>query len=89
MNPDDFAELVIYAIKEALQGPLVKGRFDALENKMAVPSLKFQGVYADTGSYEPGACVTRQGGLWICTTKTTGAFDHASWQLAVKKGDAK
>ncbi|MDQ3487366.1 MAG: hypothetical protein M3468_06490 [Acidobacteriota bacterium] len=89
MTPDDFADLIVTTIKKALEGPLVAGRFDALENKMVAPSLKFQGIYADTGSYEPGSCVTRQGGLWICTTKTTDAFDHECWQLAVRKGDAR
>ena len=52
------------------------------------PSLKFLHTYMDTTSYEPGDCATRQGGLWICTATTTGAFDHACWTLAVKKGAA-
>lgn len=46
MTPDDFADLIVTTIKKALEGPLVAGRFDALENKMAAPSLKFQGIYA-------------------------------------------
>ncbi len=89
MTPDDFADLIVTTIKKTIEGPLVKGRFDALENKMAAPSLKFQGIYADTGSYEPGDCVTRQGALWICKSLTTGSFNHECWQLAVKKGDAR
>jgi len=52
-------------------------------------AVKFTGVYADSRIYSPGDAATRAGGLWICTAPTTGPFDHAAWQLAVKKGDAR
>lgn len=93
MTPDDFAEVIVTTIKRALLGPLVAARFDALEQQLADlkarPALSFAGVYSDTKQYEPGDCTTRQGSLWACTSATTGAFDYGSWQLCVKKGDAR
>lgn len=93
LHPDDFADLIVTTIKKALEGPLVKGRLDAMETKVldlqGAAFLKFQGVYSDTAAYAPGDCVTRQGALWVCKSMTTGSFNHASWTLAVKKGDGR
>ncbi len=93
LTPDQLAELIVTAIKGAVEGPKVHGRFVAAEARLAAleatPSLKFTGTYMDTKTYVPGDAATRQGGLWICQTATTGPFDHTAWQLAVKKGDAR
>ena len=43
MTPDDFADLIVTTIKKALEGPLVAGRFDALENKMGCAELEVPG----------------------------------------------
>ena len=83
-DPERMADAVVQAIQMAT-APL-HARIAALE---ARPTLKFCGIYSDTKAYAPGDCATRQGGLWACKTATTGPFDHAAWQLAVKKGDAR
>ncbi|MBA3638414.1 MAG: hypothetical protein M3541_19520 [Acidobacteriota bacterium] len=61
-------------------------RIKELEGK---PALKFTGTYSDAAEHAPGHCTTRAGGLWVCTAKTTGTFDHECWVLAVKRGEAR
>jgi len=85
----------INVLQEGLKAAFQKHRDArlALEQRVAAleatPSLKFTGTYMDTNTYVPGDCTTRQGGLWVCMSATTGPFDHAAWVLAVKKGDAR
>ncbi len=67
----------------------VEGLAQRVAELEARPALTFTGTYMDTRSYAPGDCTTRQGGLWVCMSATTGPFDHAAWVLAVKKGDAR
>ena len=93
MKPDDFADLVVMTIKGALGGPLVAGRFNALEARVvaleARASLKFCGVHdRQTKAYVAGDVVVRSGGLWVCTVPTTGPFAHSAWKLVVKSGAA-
>ncbi len=93
LSPDELAEIVVGTIKKTVDGPLVHGRIAALEARLAAlearPALTFTGTYTDTTAYVPGDAATRQGGLWICNAATTGPFDNACWQLAVKKGDGR
>lgn len=91
MDPEVLADAIATAIKAALFPHVteiahLKKRIAELEGK---PHVTFTGIYADTKAYTPGDAATRSGGLWICVNDTTGPFDHAAWQLAVKKGDAR
>ena len=87
---DGMANTIVRAITLAVT-PL-RGRLEALERDVADlkarPCVKFTGVYSATLSYVPGDAATREGGLWICTAHTTGAFNHSAWRLAVKRGNA-
>ncbi len=97
MNPDNLADLVVDTLKRTVNGPYVAGRFTTVEKALAAleqriagleqkPFVKFAGTWQGERSYEPGAAVVHQGGLWICKAPTTGepSKDFVSWQLAVK-----
>ena len=89
-TPDSLADLVVSAMKGAIGGPLVKGRFEALEARVAAlekkPSVKFCGTWDREKTYETGSAVVHHGGLWICKAETNGepSKDFVGWQLAVK-----
>ncbi len=57
--------------------------------RRTVPSLIYRGVW-ETGFYQRGDCVTRQGALWHCerdTSSTPGTKESLEdWKLAVKSG---
>jgi hypothetical protein len=80
------------AIRDALAA--VTQRVDVLERALdtitATRYVKFCGVWAPGRAYVVGDAVTYAGGLWICKASTSGkpSDDHASWQLAVKRGRA-
>lgn len=87
---DEFADAVVDAILLAINGPLVRGRMEAVESRLTAleekPFVKFCGTWERGKTYEPGAAVVRDGGLWICKASTAGepSRDFAGWQLAVK-----
>lgn len=74
-------------------------RLDALERRSAElesrqslvesKSMTYEGVWKDGVTYEPGAAVTHQGGVWVTRTATRtrpGTGDVRDWVLAVKSG---
>ena len=55
------------------------------------PPLQYQGVWSEEKTYQRGAFVTYQGGLWHCEDTNCGVRPGAgstSWKLAVKRGRA-
>ncbi len=101
LTPDQFAELVVGTIKQALEGPLVKGRSEALEKRIADleqrlaavehrPQLKYAGVYQPGERYSEARLVTHAGGLWLSTEETQSVPGTAAsgWLLIVKSGKA-
>ncbi len=91
------AELVLMAKSIA---PVIKAHVEEkiatrtaeLERRVAEleqrPSLKFCGIHNEQAPYALGDVVIRSGSLWTCVRPTRGAFDHAAFQLSVKKGTA-
>jgi hypothetical protein len=94
-DADEFADVIIQTIKGAIESPMVKGRIDGLEVRLAAlekkPFVKFLGTYEHGKAYEAGAAVVHRSALWICLAATTGepSRDFIGWQLALKRGDAK
>ena len=87
-----FADVIVKAILAAIDGPLVRGRMEAIESRItameAKPFVKFCGVWKTGGTYAPGDAATHQGGLWLCRAATSGepSKDFVGWVLAVKSG---
>ena len=92
---ESLASVVADAIRGAIRGPLVQGRIEALEARLTQletkPYVKFCGTWQHDTAYEPGAAVVHHSALWICKHATRGepSKDFTSWQLALKKGDAR
>jgi hypothetical protein len=61
-------------------------RIKAIENRTT--GVAWVGVWQPGKTYAPQACVTHDGGLWICKAATSGepGKDVNGWQLAVKRG---
>ena len=91
LTPEEFADLVVGAIKIAVDGPKIGGRLAQLEARLA--ELEQTTLKAAT-TWEPGKAfakndtIQRDGSLWQCV-ETHGAgeaFNHAYWKLLIKRG---
>ncbi|MBA3884279.1 MAG: hypothetical protein H0X67_00950 [Acidobacteria bacterium] len=85
--------MVVTTIKRALQGPLVKDRFELLEKRVAElesrPLPTYLGVHRAGAHYKACSMTTRSGSLWFATEDTTGTpGTDTTWRLIVKKGQA-
>ncbi len=93
IDPEQFADLVVVCMKDAIAGPKVGGRFESLEARVAEleqrPTPIYRGTHQQGKSYLANSLTTRAGSLWIAlaTTTTTPGTD-ASWRLIVKQGKA-
>jgi len=93
IDPEQFADLIVMSMKDAIAGPLVGGRFESLEQRVAALELRpipvYRGVHQEGKSYLANSLTTRAGGLWIAL-KATAAVPgtDASWRLIVKQGKA-
>ena len=89
-DPEVFADMVVACVKNTIEGPKIKDRFQAIEARLAAleakQHVKFVGVWQQGKSYAPGDACTHGGGLWICKAATMGQpnQDYAGWTLAVK-----
>jgi len=94
LNPDDFAEMVVTTIKKSLEGPLVKGRFESLEQRIAALEIRpvptFRGEHREGKGYRANTLTTHAGSLWVSMMSTTSVpGTDPSWQRAVKKSDVR
>lgn len=81
-NVTDAAALSVAALKVAI-GHISKltKRVEQLESS----SMRFAGVWTARG-YQPGECVQRSGGLWLCMSPTSDRPPSPAWRLTVKSG---
>ncbi len=94
LHPDDFATVVVTTIRKSLDGPLVAGRFATIEARIlqleARPVPVYRGTYEESKGYPANCLVTYASTLWRSMMPTSSApGSDPSWQLAVKKGDAR
>ncbi len=94
LHPDDFAEMVVTTIARTVRGPLIQDRFESIESRLtaleARPLPMYRGAHQDGKGYPANSLVTHAGSLWLSMMSTTSApGTDPSWQLAVKKGDAR
>jgi hypothetical protein len=85
--------MVVTTIKRALQGPLVRDRFESLEARIvaleAVPVPMYRGTHQEGKAYPANSLITRSGSLWISIMSTTSVpGTDPSWKLVVKQGKA-
>jgi hypothetical protein len=90
LNPDDFAEMVVTTIKKSLEGPLVKGRFESLEQRIAALEIRpvptFRGPHEESKAYPSNSLVTHLNTLWVSAMSTTSVpGTDPSWRLASRE----
>ncbi len=93
IDPEQFADLVVVCMKDAIAGPKVGGRFESLEARIEAleqrPVPVYRGVHEQGKSYLANSLTTRSGSLWIAMQATTSVpGTDSSWKLIVKKGGA-
>jgi hypothetical protein len=96
LSPDDFADVVVTAIKAAL-APIV-ARLKAAEDmiadlraelrtKAAAPGVEWAGTWKRETTFRRGQLTTHRGGLWLArrsSTGTTPGDDGDAWVLAMR-----
>ncbi len=93
IDPEQFADLIVMSMQDAIAGPKIGGRFESLEARIAAleerPIPLYRGTHQQGKTYLSNSLTTRAGSLWISreTTTSTPGTDK-SWQLIVKRGGA-
>ena len=90
---DVYSGGIVDTIKKAIEGPLVKGRIEALEARIKEletrpPTPEYCGTFEQGRTYKSGSLLTRQGGLWLALHDTTlpPGGNPTVWRLIVKSG---
>ena len=92
------AEQLARAIAAPLHQRLVQrdARIAELERRLAAveargPSVEYAGTFTAGKCYSGGQLCTRNGGLWLCSQKTSArpGSDPAGWRLVCKEGRAQ
>jgi hypothetical protein len=98
LDPEQLAEAIVDTIKDALNGPLVAGRFATLEAEIAAlkadhaaldaKALKGGAVWQRGAMYAVNDCVQFDGSIWKCveTHVAAASFSHDCFLLQIKRG---
>ena len=102
IDPEQLAELIFVSVKEVVSGPQIRGRFEAVEQRLAVlePSTsaapgsklkaRFIGPWAPHRTYDAHSAVALDRKLWVSMRTTSQPPDspESGWQLVQDLGTA-